>query len=169
MFQTPFLAATNVMVLLSQQLTHNTIPKLPIIFITSGANSILHCCSYSYIYQKLICSDLIPIEFNSDKSHCINKLINAINENRNGRILFIFEYMVRTILKPTKKSLTISLPGYLVGKVIEVIAFEVNPDAPGMAEQDRIKRIKSISEGLNKYRIDLSDFKFDRDEVNDYD
>ncbi len=33
--------------------------------------------------------------------------------------------MIRTIVKPTKSSLTIKLPENLIGKLVEVIAFEV--------------------------------------------
>jgi hypothetical protein len=48
----------------SQQLIHNRIPSSPILLVISGQNSILHCCSYSYKYQKVIISVLIPTSFN---------------------------------------------------------------------------------------------------------
>lgn len=37
--------------------------------------------------------------------------------------------MVRTILKPNQNTLTLTLPDDLVGKLIEVIAFEINEEA----------------------------------------
>lgn len=37
--------------------------------------------------------------------------------------------MVRTILKSDQKNLTIQLPDDLVGKLIEVIAFEINEES----------------------------------------
>jgi hypothetical protein len=78
--------------------------------------------------------------------------------------------MIRTILKSNKNSLTLRLPDDLVGKTIEVIAFELdelNPEKK-LPDADRLKRIEAIDKALSKYRFDLSDFKFDRDEANDY-
>jgi len=47
--------------------------------------------------------------------------------------------MVRTILKANKNDLTITLPDSLVGKLIEVIAFEINDAA---ADEIKPKKIK---------------------------
>lgn len=78
--------------------------------------------------------------------------------------------MIRTIIKPTKNSLTIRLPDNLIGKEVEVLAFELNaPEADETIIIDKEKRIKALEKGLNKYRMDLSGFKFDREEANDYD
>ena len=77
--------------------------------------------------------------------------------------------MLRTIVKPTKNSLTIKLPDNLVGKMVEVLAFELKAPAEESIAVDKENRIKALEKGLNKYRKDLSDFKFDRDEANDYD
>ena len=77
--------------------------------------------------------------------------------------------MVRTILKPEKNSLTIKLPDNFVGKVIEVIAFEIEQISNDKtAVLEKKKRIEAINKPLNKHRVDLSNFKFDRDEANDY-
>ncbi len=78
--------------------------------------------------------------------------------------------MIRTILKSNKNSLTLRLPDDLVGKTIEVIAFEIDQTKPEkkIPDADRFKRIEAIDRALSKYRFDLSDFKFDRDEANDY-
>ncbi|WP_257667515.1 hypothetical protein [Parapedobacter tibetensis] len=78
--------------------------------------------------------------------------------------------MIRTIIKPTKNSLTIRLPDNLVGKTVEVLAFELEtPKVDETITADKEKRIKTLEKGLSKYRMDLSGFKFDRDEANDYD
>lgn len=80
--------------------------------------------------------------------------------------------MIRTIVKPTKNSLTLQLPDDLVGKTVEVIAFEIEPDislSSGKKNLDKEKRMQEIEKGLSNYRIDLSGFKFNRDEANDYD
>jgi len=78
--------------------------------------------------------------------------------------------MIRTILKSTKNSLTLELPDDLVGKTIEVIAFEIDQintlEKP--ADIGRAKKIEAINSALNKYSVDLSGFKFDRDQANDY-
>ena len=77
--------------------------------------------------------------------------------------------MIRTILKPDKNSLTLQLPDELVGKMIEVIAFSI--EETKNTSQDaasKTKRIDAINNVLNKHRVDLSNYKFDRDEANDY-
>jgi len=80
--------------------------------------------------------------------------------------------MIRTIVKPSKNSLTLQLPDDLVGKTVEVIAFEIDQDIslkPGNKSFDKKKRMAEIEKGLSNYRTDLSGFKFNRDEANDYD
>jgi len=78
--------------------------------------------------------------------------------------------MIRTILKSNKNSLTLQLPDDLVGKMIEVIAFEI--DQPESVEDvvqiDRLAKAEAIDKALRGYRVDLSNFKFDRDEANNY-
>lgn len=78
--------------------------------------------------------------------------------------------MIRTILKSTKNSLTLELPDDLVGKTIEVIAFEIDQISPPKKLQDieRSKKIEAIDKALSKYRVDLSGYKFDRDGANNY-
>ena len=88
--------------------------------------------------------------------------------------------MVREILIPTEPSIFLSLPPEFVGKRIEVLAFEVGEEAippPAAArlmpsrEDDpdfeaRLARIRAIAA---KTPLDLRNFKFDRDEANNYD
>jgi hypothetical protein len=77
--------------------------------------------------------------------------------------------MVRVILKPEKNSLTIKLPDSFIGKVIEVLAFKIeendNNQTAILGEQNRIE---AINKAMSEHRVDLSDFKFDRGEANDY-
>lgn len=76
--------------------------------------------------------------------------------------------MLRQIIKPTQNALTLQLPDELVGKTVEVIAFEI--DGEKVQDQSpKAERIKKIIEIFDGYRVDLSNFKFDRNEANDYD
>ncbi|MEP6466064.1 MAG: hypothetical protein ABJB05_07145 [Parafilimonas sp.] len=77
--------------------------------------------------------------------------------------------MLREIIKPTGPFYTMRLPEEMVGKTVEVIAFEVvSEDAmqTGLAFEDRVKRIKAITKNT---LVDLTGFKFNRDEANSYD
>jgi hypothetical protein len=78
--------------------------------------------------------------------------------------------MIRTILKSDKNRVTLQLPNDMVGKMIEVIAFEIDQVKPVKNVEDigKSERIRAINSALGKYRVDLSNFKFDRDEANDY-
>jgi hypothetical protein len=79
--------------------------------------------------------------------------------------------MIRTILKSNKSSLMLELPKDMVGKLIEIIAFEVEQAEPlkNIEDPGKSKKIAAIDKALSKYRVNLSNFKFDRDEANDYD
>lgn len=77
--------------------------------------------------------------------------------------------MVRTILKSENNKLTLQLPDDLVGKMIEVIAFSIEDTKNISADSvSKSKRIDAINNVLNKHRVDLSNYKFDRGEANDY-
>jgi len=77
--------------------------------------------------------------------------------------------MVRTILKSENNKLTLQLPDDLVGKMIEVITFSIEDTKRTSNDSiSKSKRIDAINNVLNKHRVDLSDYKFDRNEANDY-
>ncbi|MEO8884978.1 MAG: hypothetical protein ABI367_02875 [Mucilaginibacter sp.] len=78
--------------------------------------------------------------------------------------------MIRTILKSDNNQLTLQLPNDMVGKMIEVIAFEIDQITPSKNTNDleKAEKIAAIDKALSKHRVDLSNFKFDRDEANDY-
>lgn len=82
--------------------------------------------------------------------------------------------MFREILVAQGNSLTLDLPNELVGKQIEVLAFElkepVKPEVKkALSEEEIARRMTEIRAIVAPHRIDLSNFKFDRDEANNYD
>ena len=74
--------------------------------------------------------------------------------------------MLREIITPKKASFTMRLPEEMVGKTVEVIAFEIN-DAG--AKRTKAQRLLEIEELTKSSLVDLSGFKFDRDSANNYD
>jgi hypothetical protein len=74
--------------------------------------------------------------------------------------------MLREIIKPKKASFTMRLPEEMVGKTVEVIAFEINDEK---AIPDKTQRLLKIEELTKSTLVDLSGFKFDRDQANNYD
>ncbi len=76
--------------------------------------------------------------------------------------------LVRKIIVPTSTTFTLTLPKEMIGKEIEVVASEVK--APRvLTELEKQQRIEAIEAIFKDSRIDLSNFKFDRDEANNYD
>jgi len=57
----------------------------------------------------------------------------------------------------------------MVGKTIEVIAFEIEPSGKKAKVFDKQKEIERIQKLTSDTLVDLSNFKFDRDEANNYD
>ena len=74
--------------------------------------------------------------------------------------------MLRQIITPKKALVTMRLPEEMVGKTVEVIAFEINE---GKSILTRLQRLQQIEDLTKLTLIDLSGFKFDRDEANNYD
>jgi hypothetical protein len=70
--------------------------------------------------------------------------------------------MVRQIFKADSKNINITIPDEYVGKVIEVLTFEVDEDQLE-SQTEKLASIKALYDGL---RVDLKDFVFDRDEAN---
>jgi hypothetical protein len=77
--------------------------------------------------------------------------------------------MVRQIITPTQSLVTMQLPDEMIGKTIEVIAFEIGADAAWIMATTKEERIKKIDEITRKTLVDLSGFQFNRDEANNYD
>ena len=74
--------------------------------------------------------------------------------------------MFREIIKPRKNSFTMQLPEEMVGKTIEVIAFEIDEQKVVV---DKSKRLLEIENLTKSSLVDLSAFKFNRDDANNYD
>ncbi|MGV3601922.1 MAG: hypothetical protein ACO1N1_11995 [Dyadobacter fermentans] len=75
---------------------------------------------------------------------------------------------VRKIIVPKSTTFTLTLPKEMIGKKIEVVASEVK--APRiLTEPEKQQRIEAIEAIFKDSRVDLSNFKFDRDEANNYD
>lgn len=71
--------------------------------------------------------------------------------------------MYRSIVVPKENKLTIELPDQLVGKEVEVLAFEIDKDQP-LSGKPSIDEIRSF---YRTYQVDMTGFKFDRDEANE--
>jgi len=79
--------------------------------------------------------------------------------------------LIREIIVPTGNSYTLNLPDEMIGKQVEVIAFEIESPTQ-QANNDieaREQKIEKIREIFKDSLVDLSNFKFDRDEANNYD
>ncbi len=74
--------------------------------------------------------------------------------------------MLREIITPTQSAVTVLLPEEMIGKTVELIAFEIGESVPSSTYEERLARIEAIT---SKSLVDLSGFKFNRDEANDYD
>ena len=74
--------------------------------------------------------------------------------------------MLREIIRPTKASFTMRLPDEMIGKTVEVIAFEINESE---TVPDKLLRLQQIEDLTKSTLVDLSNFKFDRDQANSYD
>lgn len=74
--------------------------------------------------------------------------------------------MLREIITSANQNLTLHLPEDMVGKTVEVIAFEISDAKVEYQKDSRLKQIKDLTKDT---LVDLSNFKFDRDEANNYD
>lgn len=72
---------------------------------------------------------------------------------------------VRKIIIPTTDSYMLTLPKEMVGKQIEVTAVEVTPTN----STDIDARMQKLNDSLSKLKVDLTNWKFDRNEANNYD
>lgn len=74
--------------------------------------------------------------------------------------------MIREVIKPKKNTYMLNLPDEMIGKTIEVIAFEIEN-----AKDDIVgsSTIQDISERYSRYPVISHDkYKFSRDDANDY-
>jgi len=72
--------------------------------------------------------------------------------------------LLREIIFPTENTYTLKLPEEMIGKQIEIIAFEIEK-----AQLDSTKKsIDDIKAIFKDNLINLGNYKFDRDEANNY-
>lgn len=76
--------------------------------------------------------------------------------------------MFRQIIVPENTQLLLQIPAEFVGKEVEVIAFEIT-EWKTTVIKNKDTRIKTLEKALENYRVDMSNFKFDRNQANDYD
>jgi hypothetical protein len=73
--------------------------------------------------------------------------------------------MYRAIITPKETTLTIELPEQLVGKSVEVIAFEIDKtEGSDLRKKPSVEEINSF---YSTYQVDMAGFKFNRDEANE--
>lgn len=71
--------------------------------------------------------------------------------------------MYRAIIVPKEKKLTIELPDQLVGKEVEILAFEIDKDQP-LSGKPSIDEIRAF---YRTYQVDMTGFTFSRAEANE--
>ncbi|MCC5928314.1 MAG: hypothetical protein JJU28_03620 [Cyclobacteriaceae bacterium] len=77
--------------------------------------------------------------------------------------------MVRQIFIPNQTTLILEIPESFVGKRIELLAFEVEEDSSIIYKNiDKSEKLNRLNESLEGYKVDLSNYTFDRNQANDY-
>lgn len=77
--------------------------------------------------------------------------------------------MIRAVIKPRKNTYILNLPNEMIGKTIEVIAFEIENSKNKTAKANTPQDIKDIQERYSRYPVISHDnYHFDRDEANNY-
>ena len=71
---------------------------------------------------------------------------------------------VRKVIVPTSDSYLLILPKQMIGKRIEITAIEASHDVL----PDTEARMKKINDSLSDLKVDLTNWKFDRNEANNY-
>jgi hypothetical protein len=86
--------------------------------------------------------------------------------------LYFCIIMLHQIITPLESSFTLHFPSEMLGKTIEIIAFEVKEQKSGASlndNNDKLLRLKRIEDLTKDKLVNLSNFKFNRDEANNYD
>jgi hypothetical protein len=76
--------------------------------------------------------------------------------------------MLRQIIIPNQNTITINLPDEMIGKQVEVIAFEITQNTVKNETETMAERLLRIQAIFADVHVKMSDFKFNRDEANDY-
>ncbi|MGZ3754818.1 MAG: hypothetical protein ACXVAY_10220 [Mucilaginibacter sp.] len=77
--------------------------------------------------------------------------------------------MIRELIKPIENSYLLNLPNEMIGKTVEIIAFEIENEESSTNTIEAAQNIQTIREKYARYPVISHDnFKFNRDEANDY-
>ena len=73
--------------------------------------------------------------------------------------------MYREIITPIQSDFIIHLPKEMIGKKVEVIAFNIDDlDLPNVNNKPTLEMIEEF---YSKYNVDMSEFMFNRDDANE--
>jgi hypothetical protein len=75
--------------------------------------------------------------------------------------------MIRQIITPTSNTYTLTLPNELVGKEVEVLAFELENSSNQNSSFNSVNEKAELDNFYNAINLDFSNFKFDRDAANE--
>ena len=81
--------------------------------------------------------------------------------------------MYRAIITPKQTKLTIDLPEEMVGKPVEVLAFEIEKNGETIVTSENLatgNRKRTFEEAIafwDSMAVDMSNFKFNREEANE--
>lgn len=85
--------------------------------------------------------------------------------------LYFYIIMLRQIITPLEPSFTLQFPNDMLGKTIEIIAFELNEQSGKSQvsnDNDKMLRLKRIKDLTKDKLVDLRNYKFNRNEANNY-
>lgn len=78
--------------------------------------------------------------------------------------------MLRQIITPLQPNFTLQFPAEMIGKTIEIIAFELpEGSTKDSSTEGKTARINRIIEITKDSLVDLSLYKFDRNDANNFD
>lgn len=89
-------------------------------------------------------------------------------ESKPTKKKIIFMEMIRQIIIPQNSIVTMQLPEEMVGKTIELTALEIEEPNNSRLVSAREARLQQIEELTASSLVDLSKFKFNRDEANNF-
>ncbi len=77
--------------------------------------------------------------------------------------------MIREFIKPVDNTYVLNLPDEMVGKTVEVIAFEIDSNDKLIGDLKINQSIQDIKEKYSRYPVISHDnYQFNRDEASDY-
>ncbi|HWZ16462.1 MAG TPA: hypothetical protein VNW95_14580 [Mucilaginibacter sp.] len=77
--------------------------------------------------------------------------------------------MIRELIKPVDNTYILNLPDEMVGKTVEIIAFEIDNDESQPIELKSAQSILDIKKRYASYPVISHDnYRFNRDDANDY-